>query len=97
MPLMSDRSDPRHGNGTYAVTPKGEQMLHRSATPISQPAVEGLVRLDGLLTLAQIQQDMGRPLPIPFLHKGQESGIGVGPGRKTVVAGLARELPQRCQ
>lgn len=48
-----------HYNDVYAVTPKGAQELRSSATTISPPEVELLVRLDGILTLAQIQQGMG--------------------------------------
>ena len=42
----------------YGVTSKGEQELRGSVTTISPPEVELLVRLDGVLTLAQIRQGM---------------------------------------
>ncbi|MEO7128656.1 MAG: response regulator [Rhodoferax sp.] len=48
-----------HLDDVYAVTPKGEQELRNSATTVSAPEIELLVRLDGLLTRAQIQHSMG--------------------------------------
>jgi two-component system OmpR family response regulator len=47
-----------HYDDVYAVTPKGEQELRGSDTTISPAEVELLVRLNGVLTLAQILQGM---------------------------------------
>lgn len=55
-----------HYNDVYAVTSKGEQELRSSATTISPPEVELLVRLDGVLTLAQIRQGMGEAAVASF-------------------------------
>lgn len=46
-------------NDIYAVTPKGQQELRSAATTISPPEVELLVRLDGILSMAQIRQSVG--------------------------------------
>jgi len=48
-----------HYNDIYAVTPKGQQELRGAATTISPSEVELLVRLDGILSLAQIRQSVG--------------------------------------
>ncbi|MEO7887144.1 response regulator [Polaromonas sp.] len=48
-----------HPSNVYAVTSKGQQELRSSATSISQPEIELLVRLDGVLTVAQIRQSVG--------------------------------------
>ena len=45
-------------NEVYAVTPKGKQELLSSATTISPPEIDLLIRFNGLLTLAQIRQGM---------------------------------------
>ena len=47
-----------HYTDVYAVTPKGKQELLSSATTISPPEVDLLIRFNGLLTLAQIRQGM---------------------------------------
>lgn len=47
-----------HNKDIYALTPKGERELRSSVTTISESEVELLVRLDGILTLAQIRQGM---------------------------------------
>jgi two-component system OmpR family response regulator len=59
MPLIRERSYTVHYNDVYAVTPKGQQELRSSATTISPPEVELLVRLDGILSIAQIRQSVG--------------------------------------
>jgi two-component system OmpR family response regulator len=43
----------------YAVTSKGQQELRSAATTISPAEVELLVRLDGILSIAQIRQSVG--------------------------------------
>lgn len=45
-------------NDVFAVTSKGQQELRSSATTISQPEIDLLIRLDGVLTLTQIRQGM---------------------------------------
>lgn len=42
----------------YALTPRGENELHGSGTTLSPAQIELLVRIDGVLTLAQIQESM---------------------------------------
>ncbi|MCZ8254797.1 MAG: response regulator [Polaromonas sp.] len=48
-----------HSNDIYAVTSKGQQELRSAATTISPAEVELLVRLDGILSIAQIRQSVG--------------------------------------
>ncbi len=48
-----------HNNDIYAVTSKGQQELRSAATTISPAEVELLVRLDGVLSIAQIRQSVG--------------------------------------
>jgi len=66
-----------HYNDVYAVTPKGEQELRGSATTISPPEVELLVRLNGVLTLVQIQQGMSAAAVATF-DKTLEMLVGKG-------------------
>lgn len=55
-----------HYDDVYAVTPKGEQELRSSVTTISLPEIELMVRLNGILTLAQIRQSMGAAAAAAF-------------------------------
>ena len=48
-----------HSNDIYAVTSKGQQELRSAATTISPAEVDLLVRLDGILSIAQIRQSVG--------------------------------------
>lgn len=48
-----------HSNDIYAVTSKGQQELRSAATTISPAEVDLLVRLDGILSVAQIRQSVG--------------------------------------
>jgi two-component system, OmpR family, response regulator len=47
-----------HYTDVYAVTPKGKEELLSSATTISLPEIDLLIRFNGLLTLAQIRQSI---------------------------------------
>src|SRR5690348_11750095 len=58
-PLPKERSYILHYNDIYAVTPKGQQELRSAATTISPPELDLLVRLDGILSIAQIRQSVG--------------------------------------
>ena len=49
-PFIHDRHYAMHYEDVYALTPKGEQELRSSATTISLPEVELLVRFNGVLT-----------------------------------------------
>lgn len=53
-----------HYNDVFAVTPKGQQELRSAATTISPAEVELLVRLDGILSIAQIRQSVGDAGPM---------------------------------
>ena len=55
-----------HYNDVFAVTPKGQEELRSAATTISPHELELLVRLDGILSIAQIRQSMG-----------QDAGVGL--------------------
>lgn len=59
MTVTCERTSTVHPNNIYAVTPKGQQELRSAATSISKPEIELLVRLDGILTVAQIRQSIG--------------------------------------
>lgn len=48
-----------HYTDVYAVTPKGKQELLSSATTISLPEIDLLIRFNGLLTLGQIRHGIG--------------------------------------
>ena len=61
MPLIRERSYTVHYNDVFAVTPKGQQELRSAATTISPTELELLVRLDGILSIAQIRQSVGEP------------------------------------
>jgi two-component system OmpR family response regulator len=57
-----------HSNDIYAVTSKGQQELRSGATVISPAEVELLVRLDGILSIAQIRQSVS-DVVAPTLEK----------------------------
>lgn len=68
--LINDRHQTMHQamhyNDVYAVTPEGGQELRSSATTIPLPEVELLVRLNGILTLAQIRRGMSADAAATF-------------------------------
>lgn len=55
-----------HDNDVYKLTPRGEQELRGSATTLSPAEIEQLIRIDGVLTFAQIKAGMPAVAPEAF-------------------------------
>lgn len=78
MPPIHDRRYAMHDEDVYTLTPKGEQELRSSATTISLPEVELLVRFNGVLTLAQIRLGQSAATVDASFDKTFEALLGEG-------------------
>ena len=58
-----------HDNEVYKLTPRGQQELRGGETTLSPAAIELLIRVDGLLSVAQIRAGMPAVAPEVFSAK----------------------------